>query len=124
MKVNWFVEVLKKYAVFSGRAHRREYWYFALVASIIAVVLFVIDIVTETYDREVGLGLLSGIFLLIMFVPSIAAGVRRLHDTGKSGWWWFISLVPLLGPLVLLVMCAQPGQPGANDYGADPAVSS
>jgi uncharacterized membrane protein YhaH (DUF805 family) len=120
IQLNWFLVVMKKYVVFSGRAHRREYWIFALVACLIAIALFVVDIVTGTYDREAGLGLATGIFLLVTLLPSIAVGVRRLHDTGKSGWWWLISVIPLAGPLILLVICAQPGEIGDNRYGPDP----
>ena len=119
--MNWFFVVLKKYMVFSGRAHRREFWFFALVCSVVALALFAIDVATDTYDREAGLGLLTGIFLLATLLPSIAVGVRRLHDTGKSGWWWLISLIPFVGSIILLIMCAQPGEAGSNQYGPDPS---
>jgi len=116
--------VLKKYAVFSGRAQRREFWYFGLVASIIAIALLGLDMATDTYDREAGLGLLSGIFFVATLLPSIAVGVRRLHDMGKSGWWWLISLVPLVGVIILLIMCAQRGNYGDNEYGPDPMTAT
>lgn len=122
--MNWFLVVMKKYVVFSGRAHRREYWTFALVACSIAIALFVVDIVTGTYDREAGLGLATGIFLFATLLPSIAVGVRRLHDTGKSGWWWLISLIPLVGAFILLILCAQPGELGDNQYGPDPKAAT
>lgn len=118
--MNWFFVVLKKYAVFSGRAQRREFWYFGLVATVVALSLFAIDVATDTYDREAGVGLLSGIFLVATLLPSIAVGVRRLHDIGKSGWWWLVSLIPFVGTIILLIMCAQPGESGSNQYGPDP----
>ena len=118
--MKWFFVVLKKYAVFAGRAQRREFWCFGLVACIVALALLAIDIATDTYDREVRLGLLSGIFVLAILLPSIAVGVRRLHDMGKSGWWWLISLIPFIGSIVLLIMCAQSGESGSNQYGPDP----
>jgi uncharacterized membrane protein YhaH (DUF805 family) len=111
--MNWYLEVLKKYAVFSGRARRKEYWFFFLFNVIITIVLAVIDIVT-------GIGLLTGTYLLAMFIPGIAVSVRRLHDTGRSGWYMLIAWVPLFGPIVLLVFLAQDSQPGQNQYGANP----
>lgn len=122
--MNWFFVELKKYVVFSGRAQPREFWYYGLVASIVAIALFAIDIATDTYDREAGLGLLSGLFLVATLLPSIAVGVRRLHDMGKSGWWWLISLIPLIGTIVLLIMCAQSGESGSNQYGPDPKAGT
>jgi uncharacterized membrane protein YhaH (DUF805 family) len=111
--MNRYLEVLKKYAVFSGRARRKEYWFFFLFNVIITIVLAVIDIVT-------GIGLLTGTYLLAMFIPGIAVSVRRLHDTGRSGWYMLIAWVPLFGPIVLLVFLAQDSQPGQNQYGANP----
>ena len=69
-------------------------------------------------DSAAGIGALSGVFLFIMLVPSIAVGVRRLHDTGRSGWWWLINFVPIIGPLVILVFCVERGQPFVNRFGA------
>lgn len=118
--VNWYIEVLKKYAVFSGRARRKEYWFFVLFNIIVSVVLSVIDGVTGTLDTEGGVGLLSGLYTLAVIVPSIAVGIRRLHDIGRSGWWLLIVLVPLIGALVLLFFAVQDSQPGSNEYGPNP----
>ena len=82
--MNWYLEVLKKYADFSGRAQRKEYWYFVLFNVLIAIVLAIIDISLGIANRE-GLGPLRGIYSLAVLIPSIAVGVRRLHDTGRSG---------------------------------------
>lgn len=118
--MNWYLEVLKKYAVFSGRARRKEYWFFILFNIIISIVLAVIDGVTGSFSAEEGMGLLGGIYSLAVLIPSIAVSVRRLHDTERSGWWLLIALVPLIGAIVLLVFMAQDSKPGQNQYGANP----
>ena len=122
--MNWYIEVLKKYAVFSGRARRKEYWFFVLFNVIIIVVLTVIDAATGTYDETVGAGILSGIYLLAIFIPSLAVAVRRLHDTGRSGWWNLIILIPLIGIIVLIVFLCLDGNPEENEYGASPKTSA
>lgn len=118
--MSWFLKVLSQYADFSGRARRAEYWYFALVCVLIAIPLLVLDFTFDLYSRAAGLGVLSGVFMFAMLLPSIAVGVRRLHDTGRSGWWWLINFVPFIGPLVILVFCIERGQPFVNRFGADP----
>lgn len=118
--MNWYLEVLKKYAVFSGRARRKEYWFFVLFNIIISIVLAVIDGVTGSFSPEAGMGLLGGIYTLAVLIPGIAVSVRRLHDTERSGWWLLISLVPLIGAIVLLVFMVQDSKPGQNQYGANP----
>ena len=122
--MSWFVEALKKYAVFSGRSRRMEYWYFILFAAIISIVLNIIDGLIGAYDRTAGVGLLSSIFSLAILIPSIAVTVRRLHDTDRSGWWVLISLVPLIGWIVLLVFTVQESTPGSNMYGPNPKSAS
>jgi uncharacterized membrane protein YhaH (DUF805 family) len=122
--MSWFVEALKKYAVFSGRSRRKEYWYFALFVIIISFVLSIIDLLTGAYARTVGVGLLSSIFSLAVLIPSIAVTVRRLHDIDRSGWWLLIALVPLVGWIVLLVFSVQESTPGSNRYGPNPKSAS
>lgn len=118
--MNWYLEVLKKYAVFSGRARRKEYWFFVLFNIIISIVLAVIDGVTGSFSPEAGMGLLGGIYTLAVLIPGIAVSVRRLHDTERSGWWLLIALVPLIGAIVLLVFMVQDSKPGQNQYGPNP----
>ena len=118
--MNWYLEVLKKYAVFSGRARRKEFWFFVLFNIIISIVLAVIDGVTGSFSAEAGMGLLGGIYTLAVLIPGIAVSVRRLHDTERSGWWLLIALVPLIGAIVLLVFMVQDSKPGQNQYGANP----
>jgi len=118
--MNWFLEVLKKYAVFNGRARRKEYWFFYLFYIIFIIVLVLIDGVTGTLDEGTGIGVLSGIFILAMIIPGIAVTIRRLHDTDRSGWWILISLIPFIGGIWLLVLMVLDGTPGQNQYGPDP----
>ena len=118
--MNWYIEALKKYAVFSGRARRKEYWYFVLFNIIISIVLLVIDGIAGTIDAETGIGLLDSIYTLAIFIPSIAVGVRRLHDIGRTGWWLLILLIPLIGFIVIIIFLLQDSTPCENEYGANP----
>jgi len=118
--MNWYLEVLKKYAVFSGRARRKEYWFFILFNIIISLALGAIDGLMGSYNESAGVGLLGGIYSLAVLIPGIAVTVRRLHDTGRSGWWFLIVLVPVIGALVLLVFMVLDSKPGQNQYGANP----
>jgi uncharacterized membrane protein YhaH (DUF805 family) len=118
--VSWYLEVLKKYAVFSGRARRAEYWYFVLFNIIVAVVLSLIDTLLGTFNFMQGVGLLSGLYALAVLIPTLAVTVRRLHDIDRSGWWIFINLIPLIGFIVLLVFAVTDGTPGSNRYGPNP----
>ena len=118
--MDWFVGALKKYAVFEGRARRREYWFYVLFWVIIAVVLNVVDRMLGFYSTEMSMGMLGGIFWLATLLPSLAVGARRLHDTGRSGWWLLIGLIPIIGMIVLIVFFALDSQPGTNAYGPNP----
>ncbi|WP_454256564.1 DUF805 domain-containing protein [Pseudomonas sp. Marseille-Q8238] len=121
--MNWYLNVLKQYAVFSGRARRKEYWMFVLFNLIVSVVLSFVDGVVGTFSVEAGIGLLSGIYALAVLIPSLAVAVRRLHDTNRSGWWLLIALVPLVGGIVLLVFLVLDSTPGDNRFGANPKGS-
>ncbi len=112
--IDMYLGSLKKYVTFSGRARRRELLVFALGNTIIyAVLLFV--------DGMIGIGgALVALFGLGVLLPSLTVAVRRLHDTGRSGWWLLIGLVPILGWIALLFFYVQPGNQGDNQYGSDP----
>ena len=112
--MNYYLSVLKKYAVFSGRAQRAEYWYFVLFNMIIGIVL---GIIGGGIDSS---GILSRIYPLAVLIPSIAVSVRRLHDTNHSGWWLLINLLPLIGTIILVVFLVRDSQPGQNQYGPNP----
>jgi putative ABC transporter len=118
--MNWYLHVLKNYATFSGRARRKEYWMFFLISALISIVLTLLDILLGTYSMEYEAGLFSGLYSLLILIPSIAVVVRRLHDTDRSGWWILISLIPLIGVIVLFVFICLDSQPGTNRFGANP----
>lgn len=122
--MNWYIEALKKYAVFSGRARRKEHWYFVLFSIIISIPLLVIDIITGSFNFELNVGLLSGIYSVAMIIPSIAVAVRRLHDTDRSGWWLLIIVVPLIGFIVLLIFTLNDSDSGDNRFGSNPKAAS
>jgi uncharacterized membrane protein YhaH (DUF805 family) len=115
--MDWYVDVLKKYAVFAGRARRKEYWVFTLVNLVISVLLAFVDSILGT--MAIGL-----IYALAVLLPSIAVTVRRLHDTGRSGWWALIVLLPILGVIVLLVMMCFDSQSGDNAWGPNPKAAA
>jgi uncharacterized membrane protein YhaH (DUF805 family) len=118
--MDWFIGALKKYAVFEGRARRREYWFYALFVLIISLVLNIVDRFTGTYNAAYETGLLGGLFALAVLIPSLAVGARRLHDTGRSGWWLLIGLIPIVGMIVLIIFFVMDSQPGTNQYGPNP----
>jgi len=126
--VEWYFVVLKQYAQFSVRARRKEYWFFNLFNTLISLGMMVpfglVLLALGYYKGPVALGFLLIIpfqlYCLATFVPSLAVMVRRLHDTGRSGWWYFISFVPFAGTVVLLIFLATDSQPGPNIYGPNP----
>jgi len=122
--MNWYLEVLKKYAVFSGRARRKEYWFFALFNFLAALVLGFIEMSAGLTYGQYGYGPLSIIYACAVLIPSLAVSVRRLHDIGRSGWWLLIGLVPLIGAIVLIVFAFLDSQPGDNEYGPNPKTAA
>lgn len=113
--IEWYLKVVRdNYANFEGRARRAEYWYFALLNFLILIPLYVLSM-------YVSWGLfLYGIYALATFVPGLAVAVRRLHDIGKSGWYYLVVFIPIAGGIWLLVMLATEGTPGTNEYGPNP----
>jgi uncharacterized membrane protein YhaH (DUF805 family) len=112
--MDYFIGALKKYADFNGRARRKEYWMFVLIYMVINVILAVL-----------GMDVISMIVGLALLIPSISIGARRLHDTGRSGWWQLIYFVPFIGLIVMIVFLVQDSHDD-NDYGVNPkpAVSA
>ncbi len=109
----------QRYAEFSGRSRRSEFWFFVLFSAIVRTIANVVDAILHTnYANNVG-GLVSTLVFLALVVPSLAVSVRRLHDTGRSGWWLLIGLIPLVGIIVLIVWWAQDSHPD-NQYGPNP----
>ena len=118
--MDWYLEVLRKYAVFRGRSRRKEFWFFVLFDLLFGFASIGVDLFVGTFNRELQIGLLSAIYMLALFVPRLALSVRRLHDIGLSGWLTLIWLVPFIGPIVLFVLAAFVSQPGENKYGPCP----
>jgi uncharacterized membrane protein YhaH (DUF805 family) len=112
--------LLRKYADFNGRARRSEYWFFVLFTAIVSVVGSVLDAIFGVRSGAYGgTGPIQGLLQLALLVPGLAVGARRLHDTGRSGWWLLIGLIPIVGWIVLIVFFVQDGQPD-NQYGPNP----
>jgi len=112
--MNWYIDVLKKYTVFNGRATRSEYWYFVLINVIISIILVLIGHILKVGDS------LSTVYSLAVFLPSTAVAARRLHDIGRTGWWQLIILIPMIGFIVLIIFFAKDGEPIDNQYGQNP----
>lgn len=110
---------ITKYFGFYGRARRSEYWYWVLFTFLLSLVAGILDLIIGT-DYDAGGGVLSTIVSLAILAPSLAAGARRLHDTGRTGWWQLIMLIPVIGFFVLLVFFVFDSQEGENKYGPNP----
>ena len=109
--------VRPKYATFSGRARRKEYWLFYLAWFILAVIAFGIDMVIGSPVIEIGV---VGIINAVLICPSLAVSVRRLHDTNRRGWWLLMYLIPFIGAIWLIVLFCFKGTEGENQFGPDP----
>jgi uncharacterized membrane protein YhaH (DUF805 family) len=117
LNMQWYLAVLKKYALFEGRARRKEYWMFTVLHGGIYITL-------ATLGWFIHFPALALIYVLATFVPAIAVAIRRLHDTGRSGWFFLLALLPFVGGLILLYFFVQDGTQGDNAYGANPKVLS
>lgn len=111
--MKWFFAALKNYADFNGRARRKEYWMFTLFAVLSCTLTLFLDTVT-------GKPIFSALLMLALVIPSFAVTVRRLHDTGRSGWYFLLSFIPIAGPIVLFVFNVSDSRPGTNAYGPNP----
>src|SRR5690554_355062 len=99
--MEWYLKVLRQYSDFNGRARRKEYWMFVLFNMIFAFIAIVLDNLMGLTIGEIGYGPLYGLYALIVLIPGLAVGVRRLHDTGKSGWMMLLVFIPLIGGIWL-----------------------
>ena len=108
MRISYYLEVLKEYDEFRGRVSRKKFWMFVLISTIISILLIFINI---------------GIFFvysLLVLLPSLGVTARRLHDTNRSAWFLLLELVPIIGGIYILILCAEEGTPDENDYGKKP----
>jgi uncharacterized membrane protein YhaH (DUF805 family) len=114
---------LSKYVDFSGRARRSEYWYFALFSFLVSLAASIVDAVLGTdYDGATSGGLIQTVVSLALFLPSLAVGIRRLHDTDRSGWWILIGLIPIIGWILLIVWFCTDSK-ADNQYGPNPKTA-
>ncbi len=126
--MGWYLKVWKNYFNFNGRARRREYWIFVLMNSAIGVVLSTLEnllslfFLTVIAGTLVKIGILTLLFNLAILIPSIAVGIRRMHDVGKSGWWLLIPIIPIIGWIWFLVLTIKDSDPNENDYGINPKM--
>ena len=124
--MSWYMAVLKKYADFSGRSRRMEYWMFMLINFLIYIAMMALMLATGGGNAEEPgpIAMLVGLFIMLyglaIFIPSLAVGVRRLHDSDKSGWLILVNLIPGIGGLIFLVLMVLPGTQGDNQFGPDP----
>ena len=115
--MEWYLKVVRdNYANFNGRASRQEYWMFNLFNFIFTIVVGFIDVFLS-------LGFLSLLYVLAILIPGLAVFVRRLHDVNKSGWWFFINFIPIIGAIWMLILLCTDGNPGENSYGPSPKAA-
>lgn len=126
--IDYFKLALSKYADFTGRSRRSEYWYFQLTSMLIFLALIIVGgILTAITESEVPMSIAVILYFILalgLLVPSIAVLVRRLHDSGKSGWYYFMALIPIAGPIILLIQLVKEGEPGANQWGPNPKTGA
>lgn len=115
--MKWYLHVLKNYRTFQGRATRKEYWMFVLFNFIIWCVLSAIELITDMPP------FLRIVYLVAVFIPSLAVTARRLHDIGRSSWWYLINFVPVIGGIWLLILFCQRSEVTANIYDTDTQAS-
>jgi uncharacterized membrane protein YhaH (DUF805 family) len=118
--MNWYFLVLKKYAVFAGRARRKEYWVFSLIHGVIIFGLKGIELLMERFALGSRVSLIEPIYVFATFVPLVAVSVRRLHDTNRSGWWFLMFLIPIANLILFFSFMTQDSQPGENQFGPNP----
>ncbi len=118
--MKWYKRVISKYAVFSGRARRREYWIFLLLNAVFSALAGTVDDMLGLRSATYYVGPVLVVYDLFVLIPSIAVSVRRMHDIGRSGAWILISLIPILGWIWYIVLSIRSGDEGSNEYGPDP----
>lgn len=122
--MSWFLLAWQRATDFSGRSRRKEYWYFNLFNGVIFIFLFLFAVPFSAHEKPstIALGFLFA-YSFVVFVPSLAVTIRRLHDIGKSGSWYFIAFIPLIGGIVLFAFTLLDSEPYPNQWGLDPKAS-
>ena len=122
--MSWYLLAWQRAADFSGRSRRKEYWIFNLFNAIFVLVLVLMTVPFSDQEKPSPIPFfLMLAYCVVVFVPSLSITIRRLHDIGKSGWWYFIGFVPLIGGIILLVFTVLDSEPSANQWGLDPKAS-
>lgn len=122
--MRWYLQALRRYAVFKGRAPRKEYWYFVLFQILAVLLISAVERALAIANPEILFGWYTAGFLLLTLLPALAVTNRRLHDTGRSGWWGLLHALPLLGTLVLQAFMLPRSARGGNRYGPAPLASA
>jgi len=117
--MEWYLKVINSYFEFNGRSRRMEYWMFVLINSIISVFCILLDSMLGTV-WSIGYGPIYIGYGLAVFVPGLAVAIRRLHDIGKSGWYYLLFIIPIIGPIWLIILFVTEGEQGDNKYGPNP----
>lgn len=117
--MEWYLKVINSYFDFNGRSRRMEYWMFILINSIISVFCILLDTMLGTV-WSIGYGPIYIGYGLAVFVPGLAVAIRRLHDIGKSGWYYLLVIIPIIGPIWLIILLVTEGEQGDNKYGPNP----
>ena len=118
--VQFYIQALKNYAYFDGRSRRLEFWAFTLFNMVVASIFLVFDHIAGTYNPDTPMGLFNTVYGVLVFIPSLAVSVRRLHDVGYSGWMVLLALIPIIGWIWFIITAATEGQNYSNDYGPNP----
>lgn len=121
--MKWYLHAFRNYANFDGRSSRTEYWMFGLFNIMFAVFFYSIDLIFDIGHKQFGFGILYWVYAVIALIPGLSLAVRRLHDTGKSGYYLFLSLLPVIGSIWLLVLFITKSDDEENDYGEKPVNS-
>jgi uncharacterized membrane protein YhaH (DUF805 family) len=120
--MNWYIKAFKKYATFQGRAQRAEYWYFILFYTLGIFLFALIDGIFGSFSDSASIGIFSGLFMIINIIPTIAVSVRRLHDINRSGWWYLITFIPVIGPIIFFFFAIIDSKED-NQYGKNPKAT-
>lgn len=119
----WYLNAFRNYANFEDRASRTDYWMFGLFNIVFAIIAYSIDLIFNLSFEKMGFGPFYILYALVAFIPGLAVATRRLHDVGKSGWYLFLALIPIIGAIWLIVLFATDSEPEENFYGENPKES-
>ena len=120
----WYITVINQYFNFKGRSRRKEYWMYTLFNIIFLLTAVLLDnyLIGLTIEGDIPIGFLTFSYYFFVLIPTMALTVRRLHDIGKSGWFYLIALIPYIGGLILILLMCIEGQPASNKWGENPKI--